>query len=80
MNAASISAMIIEMRKLLWIALFVVACGGKKPPPPATQGSGTGSATQPADCPDHIDCMPPNDEPCPPPGLKERCPNTMITY
>jgi hypothetical protein len=74
--------------KHLWIVLVVVACGSKPPPPPANQGSGTatgsepgsGSATQPADCPERIDCMPPVDEPCPPPGLQERCPNTMITH
>ncbi len=31
-------------------------------------------------CPAHIDCMPPVEEACPPPGLTERCPGTMITH
>ena len=63
----------------VWIALLVMACGSKQPPP-APRAVPPDAAAQPDDCPKHVDCMPPLDEPCPPPGLKERCPNTMITH
>ncbi len=73
--------------KQLWIALVLcAACGGKKPAqqPPSNTGSGSGagsgSGSATADCPATLDCMPPTDGPCPPPGFKERCPNTQITY
>jgi len=78
------------MKHLLVALALCTACGGRKvpqPSPPAgsdagsASGSGSaGSGSAVADCPDHIDCMPPTTGPCPPPGLQERCPNTQITY
>jgi hypothetical protein len=71
------------MKRLLVLACLIAACGGPraKPDPKSipTADAGTDAPTV-ADCPDHIDCMPPTEGACPPPGLQERCPQTMITY
>jgi hypothetical protein len=71
------------MKRLLVLACLIAACGGprSKPDPKSTPTADAGTdAPAVADCPDHIDCMPPTEGACPPPGLHERCPQTMITY
>ena len=72
------------MKSVLVAVVFVTACGGKKAPPanPSNvepNGSGSGSEVS-KDCPATINCMPPTEGPCPTADIKERCPQTQITY